>query len=132
DVVTTSWGRCARVPSREEESTPSAFVDVSLTEYVPSPVINGRTLNCAQVFTDAFPIVASGSASAAGAVFHVMFSDHVCEATRDTAPPDGDGVVTYSRRVAAVTTSVPTPETVKRRSPLVIGELSEVRVVRDP
>ena len=57
--------------------------------------MNGRTLNCAHVFTDDFPMVASGTASAAGAWFHVTFSGHVCEATRDTEPPDGDGFVTY-------------------------------------
>src|SRR5690242_18277877 len=110
-VVTTSCGRCAAVvPSRETNATPSADVEEIRIENVPSPVMIGSTLNCAQVFNPALPIVATGSGSAAGAVFQVTFSGHVWDATRATDPPTGEGFVTYSRRVAPMTTSVPTPE----------------------
>ncbi len=132
-VVTTSWGRLvAVVPSRETNATPSADVEEIRIEKVPSPVTIGPTLNCAHVLRAALPIAATGSESAAGAVFHVTFSGQVCEATRATDPPTGDGLVTNSRNVAPTTTSDPTPETVNRRSPFWTGELSAVKVPSDP
>jgi hypothetical protein len=89
-------------------------------------------LNVIHEPTVAFPTVAKALGSAAGAVAHVTFSGHVCEATRETEPPTGDALVTNRRSVAAVTTSVPTPETVNRRSECWIGELSAPMVVVVP
>ena len=72
---------------------------------------------------------ASGVGSAAGAVVHVTFSAQVCEATRYSVPATGDGFVTYRRRLAAATTSVPTPATVNRSNVCSTGALSAVNDV---
>src|SRR3954470_23296270 len=132
-VVTTSCGRCvAVVPSRETYATPSADVDETRIEYVPSPVMIGKTLNCAHVLSAALPIVATGSGSAAGGGVPGGLSPQVCEATRATEPPTGEGFVTNRRNVAPRTTSLPTPETLNRSSAFWTGELSAVSVVSDP
>jgi hypothetical protein len=68
--VTTSSG--GRLPSREENVTPSLLSAASTNVYVPLPVIKALTLYSTQVFVPIEPLLSRALVVRAGRLFQVM------------------------------------------------------------